>query len=52
MNDFEDLEKKLKESGQKTTPHIDKRILDDAFAVLEQTPRLKQKPTEKIPITS
>lgn len=39
MNDFEGLEKKLKDIGQKTTPDADRRILDDAFAAMGQVPR-------------
>lgn len=45
-NGFEDIEKKIKEISKKTSAQIDKRILDDAFGVLEQVPRSEQ-PSER-----
>ncbi len=45
-NGFEDIEKKIKEIGKKTSADIDKSVLDDAFNVLEQVPRSEQQPPE------
>ncbi len=48
MNGFEDIEKKIKNIGRKTTPDTDQRILDDAFASLEQVPRTHPAPAASI----
>jgi hypothetical protein len=44
MDDFEDIEKKIKDIGRETTPDTDKRILDDALASLGQVPRTHPAP--------